>query len=294
MQFTYVNSKGKSVKLYGSPYVIIDSELLDWEYKSMSDFVYIYDREKRDYDTTIAIQVKNYGDSDELRQQSWINSFNKLYEIFDYDNRHNQDGKLYTDTGYYLNCRFVKSSKNNISWQRSLGTGMKYRGCYAELKFTIHTEEPSWIKESSYSIEQKSNLEDYQSLDYPYDYSFDIGYSTEGTVINQEVALPTDFRLEIDGIISNPSIYINGHLYRVWTDVGEGEKLVISSFESATDEKQIYLVDANGNKINCINARDRGSYIFEKIEGEQIFIYSNQDIKGTLYLIEKRSEPKWT
>jgi hypothetical protein len=70
--------------------------------------------------------------------------------------------------------------------------------------------------------------------------------------------------------------------------------LTISSIEKNDREKAVFLTYPSGNTVSALYARDRDSYIFEPIKGSgNVTVSSTQEMKFDLYLIEKRSEPKW-
>ena len=70
---------------------------------------------------------------------------------------------------------------------------------------------------------------------------------------------------------------------------------MISSIEKNDREKAVFLTYPSGATQSVLYARNRESYIFEPIQGSgQIIVSSSQNVNFDLYLIEKRSEPKWT
>ena len=126
-------------------------------------------------------------------------------------------------------------------------------------------------------------------LDYPYDYSYDFT-NTVGTleIINPHY-VPSNFVLRIDGAVSNPVIFINGHKYAVNVNIKQNEYLTIDSLQ-----KTITLTEATGGVQNCFKYRDRDSNVFEKIPNGAVNISPQNALQFVLTLIEERSEPKWT
>jgi hypothetical protein len=78
--------------------------------------------------------------------------------------------------------------------------------------------------------------------------------------------------------------------------VPQNSTLTISSIEKNDREKGVMLEYPSGAKTSVLYARNRESYIFEPItpRNGQIIITTAQTLDFDLYLIEKRSEPKWT
>ena len=100
----------------------------------------------------------------------------------------------------------------------------------------------------------------------------------------------------IYGEASNPSVYINGHLYESNIVIPAHGKLTISSVEKNDREKAMILTYPSGTEASVLYSRNRDSYIFEPITPSkgQVVVSSSQTLSIDLYLVEKRSEPKWT
>lgn len=130
-------------------------------------------------------------------------------------------------------------------------------------------------------------------MNYPYNYDFNLGLGAFAKTYERETSIPTDFRLEIKGECQTPRLTINGNVYEVDVHVDYNATLIISTFESATEEKQIYIKYTDGTIINALNYRNKDYNIFKKIEGSKITIETDSNIVFNLILIEKRSEPLW-
>lgn len=283
MNFYYINTKNERVNFYENPYILTDTDLLDWKYTKRDSSITAFYREATDYKMTVAILIDDYASYDELSQK-YNEATNKLVDILDYDNISNADGKLYTDTGFYMSCRITESKKTTV--QYNSGTP------YQIQELTVHSEEPFWLRETKYTFDAKQE-QAYQTLNYPYNYDFNLGIGTFGKTYERETSVPTDFRLEIKGECQTPRIIINGNVYEVDVHVDYNATLIISTFESATEEKQIYIKYTDGTVINALNYRNKDYNIFKKIEGSEITVETDNDVVFTLTLIEKRNEPLW-
>lgn len=202
---------------------------------------------------------------------------NIMFEVMEKDVLAKKHGKIIIGN-YYLRC-FVTGSKKS---------GYSYSKGYLQLKLTVQTDSPEWIRESTAVFNTNAeNASEY--LDFPFDFPFDFMNELAQSNINNTGFVPSAFRLIIYGYINNPTIYIAGHEYTVNVEVGTGEYLTIDSMT-----KTIVLTKYNGEKVNCFNARKKESYIFEKIpEGESV-VTTPEKFSFDIILLEERGEPKWT
>lgn len=283
MNFYYVNTKNERVNFYENPYIMTGTDLLDWKYTKRDSSITAFYREATDYSMTVAILIDDYASYDELTQ-GYKEAANKLVDILDYDNANDVDGKLYTDTGFYMSCRIIASKKTTVQYKS--GTP------YQIQELTVHSEDPVWVRETKYIFDAKKDST-YQELNYPYNYDFNLGLGAFAKTYERETSIPTDFRLEIKGECQTPRMTINGNVYEVDVHVDYNATLIISTFESATEEKQIYIKYTDGTIINALNYRNKDYNIFKKIEGDRITIETDSNIVFNLILIEKRSEPLW-
>lgn len=209
-------------------------------------------------------------------EHAGIRKKNQIFEIMEKDVLAEQHGKIVIGD-FYLKCYVTESITTNYLMDKR----------YMNTSLTITTNYPYWIKETSTEYNMSNpNALDY--LDYDFDYPHDYSLATAGGKLNNAGFVASNFRLTIFGFITNPTVYINGHEYNVNVTVSTGEYLVIDSVE-----KTIVLHRYNGEKVNCFNARNKKSYIFEKIEPGTNIVTCEGKILFTVTLIEERSEPKW-
>lgn len=209
---------------------------------------------------------------------------NAFHDATEHDVMLTQSGTLEVD-GYTIECYIIESDTIAPEDQSGITTN----------EVSIYCPFPFWLKETKYEIEAAGTSQVVDGLDFPFDLPCDLGVGGYRKVITFDVTIPLDFRMVVYGECTNPSIYINGHLYEVDVTVPSLATLTISSIEKNDREKSVYLTYPSGSRQSVLYARNRDSYIFEPIVGTgTIVVSSSQNLKFDLYLIEKRSEPKWT
>lgn len=209
---------------------------------------------------------------------------NQFHDATEHDVMLTRPGHLIVD-GYSIECYMIES--DTIAPE-------DYSGITTN-EVLIYCPFPFWLKETKYEIVATGTEEVVDGLDFPFDFDFDLGVSGYRKVIDFDVTIPLDFRMVIYGECINPAIYINGHLYEVNITIPQYSTLTISSIEKNDREKAVFLTYPSGATQSVLYARNRESYIFEPITGSgKIVVSSSQNISLDLYIIEKRSEPKWT
>lgn len=214
-----------------------------------------------------------------------MRKLNEFHDATEHDIMLMQAGTLTVD-GYTIECYIVASDTSAPDDERLESTN----------EVTIYCPYPFWLKETKYEIQATGADEIIDGLDFPFDLPCDLGVSGYRRIIPFDVSIPLDFRLVFYGVITNPSIYINGHMYEVQVTVPQNSTLTISSIEKNDREKGVMMAYPSGTKTSVLYARNRSSYIFEPIKPQngQIIITTAQSMNFDLYIIEKRSEPKWT
>ena len=203
---------------------------------------------------------------------------NKLFEIAEKDVLALQHGKIYLD-GYYLRCYVTKSAKKKYLYSKR----------YMEVTLTLTTDFPYWVKETTVHYLPNERGGGSGFLDFAFDYPYDFFSDTGNETLDNASFVGANFRLDIFGACTNPTVYIAGHAYTVNCDVAENEHLTIDS-----SRKTITVTANDGTVRNVFSKRDRNSYIFEKIKpGNNSVTWPNSfGFDVTIY--EERSEPKWT
>ena len=210
---------------------------------------------------------------------------NAFHDATEHDIMLMQSGKLIVD-GYTIEC-YVIASDTAAPTDEALESTNDVQ---------IYCPYPFWLKENKYEIQATGADQIIDGLDFPFDLPCDLGVSGYRRVIPFDASIPLDFRLVLYGVLTNPAIYINGHLYEVNVTVPQNSTLTISSIEKNDREKAVVLTYPSGTQTSVLYARNRDSYIFEPIKPQngQVIVSTAQSMNFDLYLIEKRSEPKWT
>ena len=269
-KFKYINHQGEVLEFGKAPLFVNENDLRDfsWEVNSINNRISGFGRGI--VTKTIPLIMKCKSRSEGLAMR------NRLYEVFEKDILANQHGKIYVGD-YYMKCFVTDSTKS----------GYLIANEYMELELTVTTDFPVWTKESVYHFLGESNL--LSGYDYPHDFPYDLQNSLNTKEIFNSGIMPVNFRIDIYGAISNPTIYIGQHEYKVNVDVGNGEYLTIDSIH-----KTIVLTKNDGTKVNFFNNRSRESYIFEKIQsGNSVVSSGAGEFKFSITLLEDRSEPMW-
>ena len=185
---------------------------------------------------------------------------------------------------YYITGYITESKKSNY----------RIHGRYCDIDLVLTSATSTWNRETLYAfngsnVTGPSGGSATDGLDYPFDYKYDYTTSTTTKQIAADSVRNSNFRLRIYGEATDPSVMINGHVYRVYGRIRPGETLVIDSLN-----KTIILTTATGSKINWFANRDRQSYVFEPIPAGMNSVLYNGAFKFDLTVIEERSEPRWT
>lgn len=144
-----------------------------------------------------------------------------------------------------------------------------------------------WIRKTKYNFMPEEEITE-GDLDYPHDHPHDYKMHRSSKKVINDGYMPCDFEFIFFGPAEAPAVIINGHVYQVFTTVGENEYLVVNSLT-----KKIYKVLNDGTKENVFNRRNKDSYIFEKIAVGKATVIRDIDTRLDVTLIEQRSEPKW-
>lgn len=160
----------------------------------------------------------------------------------------------------------------------------------AELGIT--SDNPIWIKKHKISF-YSTSVPDGTSYIKRYAYHYPYRYRANVGVKNLFNNLPysSHFMLIIYGPVENPSITINGHIYQIFTDIGDNERIVINYSSNAN--KTVFKYLSNGDMVNIFNYRNKEVSVFKKISpGNQLVSWSGL-FSFDIVLFEERSSPKW-
>lgn len=186
----------------------------------------------------------------------------------------NTQGKI-TIGDYYMSGYFIGAEKDGYTKNNDM-----------KLKLTFVTNSPKWTKALSYDYMQQTIDTEYGKFPYKYPARY-ASLSATQTVVNYHYA-SSPIKIVFYGPCSSPSVLINGLLYKVNTEVADGEYLTIDGIE-----KTIVLTRTNGELVNVFNLQDRDFYIFSEIPAGGNTITWDGNFAMTLTIFEERSEPKW-
>lgn len=209
-------------------------------------------------------------------EEKGILARNKMLEVMEKDVLAMQHGQIILGD-YYFRCFVTKSQKKDYLTTKRM----------MKATLTLSTDFPYWVKETIYSFRDTGAGNAGQNLDMKFDFPYD--FYSGSAEMNNTGFVGSNFRMVIYGACKNPSVYINGHLYQVNCDVGEGEYLTIDSVA-----KKVLLTYVDGAITNVFNLRNKDHYIFEKIEPGTNHVIVSGDYGVDITLLEERSEPKWT
>lgn len=213
-------------------------------------------------------------------EEQGIQARNKLLEVVEKDVLAMQHGKIIIGD-YYFKCFVTKSQKKDYLLSKR----------HMKITLTLTTDFPYWVKEStvSFGSGQTESTEGNTNLDFFFDFPFDYSSGLNIKDVNNTGFVGTDFKIIFYGPCENPAVYIGGHKYGVNCAVGAGEYLTIDSVA-----KKIFLKSIDGKTTNKFNARNRDSYVFEKIQPGRNTVSWEGDFGFDITLLEERSEPRWT
>lgn len=282
MKFYYVNTKNDRINFYDYPYLFQEADLLDYalDYTKVvrQNYNSIIGAKQQIQERSIKLAViEDFKIAYKERKELYKKAVNRLYEVLNYDVVAGKYGKICTDTGFYLKCQILGSTKDK--WDT------KAPFMYNTLKVVIPNY--IWISEQSYHF-NSTGIVSSNNKAYPgkYRYRYANGLNTS-YIINPHFA-DSNFKMIIYGPAVNPQINIGSNQYLVYIILEEGENLEIDS-RTGTIEKVL----RNGERVNAFHNRRKGTKFFKKISsGRQSISFSSQMIFD-LFIYEERSEPKW-
>lgn len=271
----YINSRNQKIEFNNKPYILQNDSTLfnhEWQY-TQNDYIAKIDSYSNDFaerEFAVAILSGN--------KKEYAEALDYLTKVTDYDVRKGATGKLYVGD-YYLRCAIVASTQGNT--QNEIPVCKK--------TFRVVAETGNWINETKYSYTTgNEEREEGEGKEYPFDYAYDLASSTITKKAKNDGVADADFRMTIYGSCSNPTVYINGWEYTVYTDLLTGEYLTIDTLE-----KTIIKTKNTGERENCFHLRDKDSYIFHQIEQGEATVVRDDSFGVDLVVYSYRSEPVW-
>lgn len=288
MDFYYVNNRGERIDLSDYPYIFQEGDLLNWTYTyntdnlANRDVTYGYKMAAKSTSVKLAV-LCDYTIPLEQRKEEWKEAVDHLCDVISADVADDKNGKLYTDTGFYLSCKIVGSQKTD--WR--MGLPIMFN------TLSVLSDKPVWIREETkeffpQSETSKPSTED-DGLDYPYDYPYDYTAQKVGTAdwyIDHYDS--SEFMMTIFGPCVNPRILINGYPYEVFDTLENNEYIVIDSRNNSVVK---YL--ANGTTQDLYDLRAKEQSIFEPIPSGNINLSWSGSFGFNITIFIERNESRW-
>lgn len=288
MNFYYVNHENEKIDFSDFPYRFQEGDLLDWVYSYQTSQVGVKNKTRdyrRDVSTpTVQIGVgPDYTLPPDERQSQWHEDVNHLADVMEKDVIAAEDGRLWTDTGYYLRCKIIGSTKSD--WTMG-GIPFMFN------EFQVLCDNPMWIKEYTrqfYPAGTPGSGTSGDFLEFPFDFSFDFSAPESGVESwNIDNYASNDFKMTIYGPCENPRILINGWPYEVTDTLESGGYIVIDSAANT-----VIKYRTNGTTKDLFNDRGKLQSVFTPIPGGRITVNWSGTFGFDITIYAERTEPRW-
>ena len=286
MDFYYVNNRGDRIDLSDYPYIFQEGNLLNWTYSystdslATRDVTYGYKMAAKTIPVKVAV-LCDYTIPLEERKEQWKEAVDHLADVVQVDVIDGKDGRLYTDTGFYLSCKIIGSEKTD--WR--MGLPIMFN------TLTVLSDNPVWIREETKEFFSQSEVPAPENgfFDYEYDYEYD--YTAQKIGISDwyiDHYQANEFTMTIFGPCTDPRILINGYPYQVFDSLEAGEYIVIDSCDNSVVK---HLV--NGTTQNVYDLRAKDQSVFEPIPSGYLNISWSGAFGFEITLYIERGEPRW-
>ena len=274
VELIYEGSNGEKINLMGSGVYAQNPEVLAgnrWSYttQSIEDIGMIESFSKDVTEQSLLLSIMH------MDRNSFNYSMERMHKCFDRDIRRKEPGKLWWN-GFYKKVFIIDSSYTEFEEEFDS----------IEKTVVVASATPYWTKERN--IRLRPSASDEGRMDYPVDYGFDYDIGIAMVSERNECIWDCDFRICFFGPFDNPEMSVNGHVYRVYESLSDGDRIIINS-----RDKTIKKIDSYGNETNVFHSRDRESYIFEKIPEGPLSIDKPHSLDAELTLLDERGEPVW-
>lgn len=276
MEFYYENHLGEIIPFYNSPYILTNHAFADWTLAYTTTNNHSSGFKIKPVSMAFTVRIAPRAVDQEGLEARYGHCIDEFVAIISKDTEMN--GKLWTTTGQYLNCKIVASKKT--AWN-------KYR--VVTLSCTLLSDYPYWIKEQKHSISVNDNTL-YPYLDYMYDYDVDYrGAMIHATDIIVDSTEESGFKLVIYGPNESPRIYVDGVWRGVLFGLGDSEQVIID-----TIQKTVTKV-SEGIEYNAFPQRIKTeASIFQKLPPGNVGLKWIDSANFELTVYEERKEPQWS
>ena len=271
----HINSVGESIDSYSSHIFMNYNDLRDfvWKVKRENDKIVGFEKGMETKTVPFYILCRE-DEADDLKD--------KFFEHFEIDVLSNKPG-YFEINGYKFYCYSTESRKSEY---------LASKGCL-KIDMKFETDQPSWIKETSYVLnyESKKMMNAMSANPKRYTYTYPYKYTSNKKnlqVINDAIG-KSDVIIRMFGPATEPFVNINGVMYKVMSSVIDGEYIEIN-----TEKRTIIKYTEYGEKTNLYNFRAKEtSDFFAKVPSGLLTITSSDMTSAEVVILEKRSEPKW-
>lgn len=268
---TYISSAGNTYQLH-SKYGVVHKRLpfRSWSWKPRT--TELEQGVRVSGFTRAAAQYKSellfYGSVEEQTEL-----INDLHDDFEGDMRRKKTGRIIVE-GQYLDCYVI-------------GVDARHNKGVTTDSIQIYAPYPYWIEEQNIVLE-KSEVNEGDYLDFPYDYRYDFTAPVVGRkIIKSDFPFSSKYRIVIYGLAVNPRITVNGYDYVLYATIPAGAYVVIDS-----RQKTVMMYNTNGTQTDLFNFRNKTNSIFREIPEGNLDISWDSSFGADLTVFHERSEPK--
>lgn len=272
----YVNSQGVQLDLSCAPYIMTDSGLFDFRWslttagRPLGEGCRMLAGKRPCEEKELKVVVLADSESELSERLAAMNS------VFDADVVRMTAGRLYIN-GQYLCCWCVRSEK-------ALSCDFTNT---ATVTLSVFPETPVWCTEKRYSF-LPGGSEDDGGHKYDFAYPYRYGAGRRSLTVNNEHVAGAPMRIYFFGPAEQPQIFVGTACIGLDLTLARGEYAVIDQLS-----REIYRVNADGNRINCFDNRIKNGRTFEHAAPGCSTVQLVGDFGVDIILIEQRSEPRW-
>ncbi len=209
----------------------------------------------------------------------------RLRRLADRDMRDGTPGRLDAQ-GWEQRCYIVKSEVGAVF------------GEYHSAELTVVLLDGVWRKGHTVAFERlTAEPGGGESLDLPYDLPYDLGVPSGRRYVDVTGWGASPLRFVVYGPCIDPSVRIDGNLYRVEAVVPEGGHLVVDPLASP---RSVTLVNADGSAVDVFSKARRGDglgggeYIFQPVRPGAHEVEWDRSFGFDLTWYEEEGEPPWS
>lgn len=273
----YVSASGDTLDLSGGGIDAIGTPLFEWSYEAVTinNRLAGFNRGMPEYEIGVVIVCGSDADG--------IAARNRLYEVPARDRSLMQPGRLYVN-GWYISGFMTASAADNFWQTRSA----------AQYVLTFTATEPRWVRETStsYSLEASDGS---TYLDFPYDFSYDYGFSRQIATINNADFAESPAIIRMYGAATNPSVGIGGNVYKANVTLYAGDYLELDGLNAkATVHRDNGIVENAFPYLEGDFMKGSGSFAFQPLPSGVSEVQWSGALDLEIVVCERRDEPLWS